>query len=66
MKHSFEIIPPTVPDFVQIELPPVKRQEGFNPDAGKLPLSELSEGQANEYCDLYKEIFMAKWRESKS
>lgn len=60
MEFNFKIKPPTgMPDFIYLDLPPGKRQDGLQ--ANKIPVGSLSKEQAEEYGEMMKQAFMAHW-----
>lgn len=51
-----------MPNFLTYEDPAGKRQDGFNPDANKIDVGQLTEEQATEYSTLMQDSFMDHWR----
>lgn len=48
---------PTMPNYLILESPPAKKQDGFK-EAPKVHVSELSEEQALEFANLMKDTFI--------
>jgi hypothetical protein len=61
MKLEFKLLPPLMPNFISYEIPVGKRQDGFNLDANKIPITELTQSQAEEYGELMKQTFIEHW-----
>ncbi len=53
-----------MPNFFQYEMPAGKRQDGFQLNHS-IPISELSEEEANEFGEMMKEEFIKHWRSQK-
>jgi len=60
MKVSFKVLPPTMPNFVQFESDPVKREEGFTPKEG-YPIAKFTREEAEQYAELMKQAFIKHW-----
>lgn len=60
MELKHKVLPPDIPNFIRIETPPGKRQDGFVAHPG-IHICELSEEEAEEYAELLKSEFMKKW-----
>jgi hypothetical protein len=60
MEKKFELLPPTMPNFIQFKREAGLKQDGFKVDGG-LPISELTESEANEYADLMRATFITHW-----
>lgn len=61
MEKKFKIQPPTMPNFLIIEMPPKQRQDGVanNPT---IPVKSLTEEEAEEYAELMRSEFMSHWQ----
>jgi hypothetical protein len=64
MKKTFKIKPPIMPNYVQLEMPPGKRQDGLQMDKGKIPISDLTREEAEEFGELMKQTFIKHWERS--
>lgn len=64
MTKNFKLLPPTMPNFLFIEMPPRPRQEGVSFD-NKIPITDLSEQEATEYAELMKQAFINHWKNKK-
>lgn len=62
MEIKLKVLPPTMPNFITLEKPVGKRQDGIKPESGIIPIVELTEEQANEYADLMKQEFIKYWK----
>lgn len=63
MQKKFELLPPTMPNFIQFKREAGLKQDGYKVDGG-LPVSELTEAEADEYAELMKTTFKAHWMKS--
>jgi hypothetical protein len=59
IKHTIELKPFMVPDFVYTVSKPVGREDGFREHNG-IPLSSLSPETLNELCDTFKKSVFIK------
>ena len=66
MKKEFELLPPTMPSSVRYKVPGSNRQNGFDPENNRFPVSELTEKEAEEFAELMKQTFLQHWRKSQS
>ena len=58
---QMKLQPFVVPNFVGIEMPPRKRQEGFTgPESSSLPLSAIEETALEELCQQFADSVFAK------
>lgn len=57
MEIKVKIVPPTMPSFIIIEQAPGMRQDGIHNST--IPVGELTDEQALEYTELWKETFLA-------
>lgn len=62
MEKTIKLLPPMMPNFIFQEMPVRPRQEGFKPDEGKIPITDLNEKEAEEYGELMKQTFIKHWR----
>lgn len=60
MEKKFKLILPPPPNFISFERPARPRQEGFN-TGHSIPVSDLSEEEAEEYGELMKQAFISHW-----
>lgn len=61
MKKEFKLLPPLMPNYITYEVPARRREDGFNPDANKIPITELTQSEAEEYGELMKQAFIEHW-----
>lgn len=61
MKIDFELLPPTMPNFISYKTNPGRRQDGFKSDK-VIPVSSLTKEQAEEYAELMKQTFLNHWQ----
>lgn len=66
MEKKFKMLPPMMPNFISYEVPARPRQEGFNPDANKIPITDLSEEEAEAYGELMKQTFIEHWNKKQN
>lgn len=64
MKVEFELLPPRMPNFVEMKVPPKTRQEGFS-EGMSIVVEDLTEQQANEFADLMRAAFIDHWKQRK-
>lgn len=62
MKIKLELMPPMMPNFISIKQPARPRQEGFK-ELPKIPVSDLSREEAEEYGELMKQTFLKHWEQ---
>lgn len=62
MKKRFEVLPPTMPNFVQFKHKAGLKQDGFKVDGG-VPISDFTEDEAHEYAELMRQAFLKHWKE---
>lgn len=63
MKLEIELLPFTVPNFVQAKGKPGQRQDGFHPSPS-YPLADLSDETLAEMCETFRrEVFRKAGRE---
>lgn len=66
MNKTLKIVPPTMPNFFRYEIRgSSQKQDGFKPDNG-IPISTLTEEEANEFAEMMKEEFLKHWRLKKA
>ena len=63
MEKKLEILPPMMPNFVFMKLPPVSKQDGIDFDRGKMPITDFTKEEAEEYGELMKQTFIAHWQD---
>jgi len=64
MKKDFEILPPSMPNFVRFKLPTLPKQDGFAEIPG-YDIANFTEKEAIEFSDIMKATFMEHWRNRK-
>lgn len=65
MEYNFELLPPTMPNFIYLKLPPRPRGEGFK-EGVNIDIVDLTEDQAIQYSELMRDSFMMHWRERRA
>ena len=55
MKKDFNLLPPTMPNFIAVEVDGVEKWPN-------IPIAILSEEEAEEYAQLMAEAFMKHWQ----
>lgn len=50
-----------MPNFVQLEMPPGRREEGLQMDKGKMPITDLTREEVEEFGELMKQTFIKHW-----
>jgi len=65
MKKLFEVLPPTMPNFVRFKKEAQLRQDGFKVDEG-FDIANFTEEEANEYAELMRKTFIEHWKQRKS
>ena len=61
MNKIFEILPPTMPNFVKFKKEAALKQDGFKVDEG-FPIEKFSKFEAEEYGELMKNTFIEHWK----
>ena len=61
MEKKFEVLPPTMPNFVRFKKEAGLRQDGFKVDEG-FPISNFTKEEAEEYGELMKQTFIVHWQ----
>lgn len=62
MEKRFEVLPPTMPNFVRFKKEVGLKQDGFKVDEG-FPISDFTIDEAYEYAELMKQTFIKHWEE---
>lgn len=62
MKIKFDILPPTMPNFVRFKQEVALRQEGFKVSEG-FPIKNFTKEEAEEYGELMKQTFIKHWED---
>lgn len=62
MERKVKILPPSMPNFIRMEMKPGKKQDGFHSEMGAIPVADLSEQEAIEYGELMKQTFIEHWK----
>lgn len=65
MQKLFEVLPPTMPNFVRFKMEAALRQDGFKVDEG-FDIANFTEEEAKEYAELMSKTFMKHWEQRKS
>lgn len=60
MNIKFEILPPTMPNYVRYKQKPRLKQDGFKTDNG-FPITDFTREEAMEYGELMKQEFIKHW-----
>lgn len=60
MEKKFKLKPPMMPNFISVESGQRLKQEGFASNM-TIPVSELSEEEAEEFGELMKQAFIKHW-----
>lgn len=60
MEKKFKLLPPTMPNFLSLEMPAGRREDGIK-EAPKISVSDLSKEEALEYGELMKQAFINHW-----
>jgi hypothetical protein len=60
MEKKFEVLPPTMPNFVRFKKEAGLRQDGYKVDEG-FPISQFTREEAEEYGELMKQTFIKHW-----
>ena len=60
MEKKFEVLPPSMPNFVRFKKVAGLRQDGFKVDEG-FPISSFTKQEAEEYAELMYKTFMEHW-----
>ena len=60
MEKTFKVLPPKMPQYIQLDKPAGLRQDGISFDKG-IPIRDLTRDEALEYAELMKETFMKHW-----
>jgi hypothetical protein len=61
MERKFKLLPPTMPNFVFMEMPPRPKEEGIDFDRGKISITDFTREEAEEYGELMKQTFIKHW-----
>ena len=61
MEKKFQVLPPTMPNFVRFKKEAGLRQDGFKTDDG-FAIENFTEQEAKEYAELMRDTFMKHWR----
>ncbi len=62
MQRTIKLLPPTMPNFVFMEMPPVSKQDGIDFDRGKISITDFTKEEAEEYGELMKQTFIQHWQ----
>lgn len=61
MEKKFEVLPPTMPNFVRFKKEAGLRKDGFKVDEG-FPIANFTKEEAEEYGELMKQTFIVHWQ----
>ncbi len=61
MEKKFEVLPPTMPNFVRFKKEAGLRQDGFKVDEG-FSIANFTKEEAEEYGELMKQTFIVHWQ----
>jgi hypothetical protein len=64
MKKLFEVLPPSMPNFVRFKKEHQLKQDGFKVDEG-FDIANFTEQEANDYADLMRSTFIQHWKDRK-
>ena len=65
MQKQFELLPPTMPNYVRFKKEAGRRQDGFKSDQG-FDIANFTREEAEEYAELMKVTFLKHWEERKA
>lgn len=65
MKKKFEVLPPSMPNFVRFKKEVGLKQDGFKVDEG-FPIKNFTKEEAEEYAELMKQTFIKHWEEKQN
>ncbi len=65
MEKKFEVLPPTMPNFVRFKKEAGLRQDGYKVDGG-FPITNFTEKEAEEFGELMKQEFIKHYNKKKS
>lgn len=61
MEKKFEVLPPTMPNFVRFKNEVGLKQDGFKVNDG-FPIQKFTAEEAIEYGELMKQTFIQHWK----
>lgn len=61
MEKKFELLPPSMPNYIMYKVITGTRQEGFSP-LPSIPVADLTEEEAIEYGEMMKQKFIDHWK----
>jgi hypothetical protein len=61
MEKRFEVLPPTMPNFVRFKHEPQLRQDGFKVNEG-FDIANFTKEEADEFAQLMYDSFLTHWR----
>lgn len=64
MERALKIKTPHMPDVFQYEMPPGRREDGFQPYP-QIPIEDFTEEEAVEFAEMMKQEFIKHWRNKK-
>lgn len=65
MEKRFEVLPPTMPNFVRFKHKAALKQDGFKVDNG-FPIEDFTEAEALEYAELMKQEFIKHYNKKRN
>lgn len=58
MQKTFELLPPTMPNFIFYKMPAGAKSDGFKSDKNQISVADLTPEEAEEYGELMKRTFI--------
>ena len=65
MEKRFEVLPPTMPNFIRFKQAAGLRQDGFKVDNG-FDIANFTQQEAEEFADLMRQTFIEHYANRKS
>jgi len=62
MVRKLKLKPPTMPNFIIVEMPAGRREDGFN-QLPSFPITDFTSEEAEEYGELMKQTFIKHYNE---
>lgn len=67
MQKQFEVIPPTMPNYVRFKKPPQSRSEGFKPESETgFDIADFTKEEAIEFAELMRTTFLIHYENRKA
>lgn len=64
MEKKFEVLPPTMPNFVRFKKEAGLRQDGYKVDEG-FDIANFTKEEAQEFAELMRVTFLVHWEQRK-